>query len=111
MKNSKTEEDEIHEIVWNSLFELRSDVLSLNRAIDFNAENSRKLSILVNARSRIQQQIFYCVTLLRDPKLKLLTDTGRNKDFARLMKRALLDENPAVKKMIEQSAIPEKQNI
>ena|SRR5208282_2655606 len=102
-KKEEDEEDQIHQIVWNSLLELRSDMQALNRAINFNEENPRKLAILINTRVRIQAQIFNCVALLKNPKLKLMTDSGRNRDLARLMQRALLDENPAVKKMIEEA--------
>ena len=70
----KTEEDQIHEIIWTSLAELQSNVQALNKAIDFNEENPRKLAILINARARIQQQIL----LLRcaSGKSKAQTDDG-----------------------------------
>ncbi len=99
----KSDEEKIHEIIWETLTRLQSDIQSLNRAIDFNEENPRKLAILINARARLQQQIFYCIALLGNPKLNLLTDTGRNRDFARLIQKALLDENPAAKKMVEEA--------
>lgn len=99
----KSDEDKIHDIIWESLFELRSNVVALNKAIKFNEENPRKLAILINSRAKVQQQIFYCVTLLGNPKLKLMTDSGRNKDFARMMKQAVLEDNPAVKRMVEEA--------
>jgi hypothetical protein len=98
-----TEEDKIHKIIWDSILGMQSDVDSLNKAIDFNEENPRKLAILINARARIQQQILYCIVLLRNPKLKLSIDSGRNLDFARMIKKALDEENPLVRKMVEEA--------
>ncbi|MGI0080200.1 MAG: hypothetical protein ACRECH_11300 [Nitrososphaerales archaeon] len=102
-KKKKSEEDKIHDIIWNSLSDLQADVSSLNKAINFHEDNPRRLAILINARARVQQQIFYCVALLGNPKLKLMTETGRNLDFARMMKRALLDQNPAARKMVDEA--------
>lgn len=99
----KRDEDEVSDILWESLRTLRSDFQTLNKAIDFNETNSRKLAILVNARARIQQQIFYCIALMRDPKLELMTTDGRQKDFARMMQKILIEENPVVAKLVEKA--------
>ncbi|MHB2036526.1 MAG: hypothetical protein ACYCPW_07265 [Nitrososphaerales archaeon] len=98
-----SEEEEVNEILRESLQTLRSDVQSLNKAINFNEDNPRKLAMLINARAKIQQQIYYCIALMRDPKLKLTSDSGRSRDFARLIQKALLEENPAVARMVQEA--------
>jgi hypothetical protein len=102
-KKKKSEEDQLHDILWNSLSSLQSDVQSLENAIALGEKDQRRFATLLNAKARARQQLFYAASLLRDPKLKLMTDTGRAKDFARLIKQSLLDENPAVKKMVEEA--------
>jgi FMN phosphatase YigB (HAD superfamily) len=100
----ESEEEKIREIIWKSLSYLQADVEALNKAINFNEENARKLAILINARSKVQHQIFLSIALLRNPKLSLTTDSGRNRDFARLIKNALLEEGPAAMKLVEEAA-------
>ncbi len=80
---------------------LKLDFRRLTSAIDFNHENPRKLAILVNSRQKITNSIFIGISLLRDPKLKLTTDSGRRVDLARMIQKTLLKNNPATKKMVE----------
>ena len=102
-KKSKEEEEEdlLHEILIDSLHRIRSDLERLDKAIDFNEDNPRKLSILLNTKARTQQQLFYCVALMRDPKLRLTSESGRMKDFAKRIEKSLLDENPASAKLVQ----------
>ncbi len=97
----REEETDLREI----LNLLKEDFHKLSSAIDFNSENARRLAVLVNARQKIAMSIFTGTALIRDPKLKLTTDTGKMRDLARMIQRALLKNNPALKKMAEDAAI------
>lgn len=44
------EEDLVHDTLRDSLGRIQSDILKLERAIDFNENNPRKLAILLNAK-------------------------------------------------------------
>src|SRR5579864_6921844 len=90
------EEKDLREI----LTALKGDFRALSSAIDFNSENARRLTVLLNARQKIAMSIFTGTTLLRDPKMKLTTDTGKRRDLARMIQRALIKNNPAAKKMV-----------
>jgi len=94
----KQDEEDVREI----LRLLKLDFHRLTNAIDFN-ENARKLAILVNARQRIAMSIFTGTSLIRDPKLKLTTDTGKRRDLALMFQRVLLKNNPATKKMVSEA--------
>ncbi len=59
--------------------------------------------MLLNSRAKLQQQMFYCIALMRDPKLRLSTDSGRQRDFARMIQKALIDENPAIAKLVREA--------
>ena len=79
---------------------LKGDFHKLSSAIDFNSENARRLTVLLNARQKIAMSIFTGTSLIRDPKLKLTTDSGKRRDLARMIQRALIKNNPAAKKMV-----------
>ena len=102
-RTEKEEEELAHETLLDSLNKIQSRIQKLDRAIEFTEDNPRKLAILTNARARQQQQLFYCVALLRDPKLRLTTENGRSRDFARLIEKALLEDNPAAAKLVEEA--------
>ncbi|MDG6905033.1 MAG: hypothetical protein JRN20_04530 [Nitrososphaerota archaeon] len=101
------EEDYIHDIIFQQLQKLKSHAESVDDAIELNKDNVRKLTALIHARTKLQQQILMCSEVLRDPKLKLYTDSGKQRDFAKLVEAALIDENPAVKEMIDKSTSKE----
>jgi DNA polymerase III delta prime subunit len=88
-KNPITEE-ELEEILSNSLRDMVSDIAALNKSIDFNDANPRKLATLVNSKAKLTQQLLYCIAMLRDPKLKLMTDNGQIRDLAGLIEKAYL---------------------
>ena len=98
-----SEEEEVNEILRESLNTLRSDVQSLNKAINFNEDNPRKLAILINARARdpAADLLLHCAH--ERPQVELTSDSGRARDFARLIQNALLQDNPAVAKMVEEA--------
>jgi len=101
----ESEEADLREIVQM----LKVDFHKLTTAIDFNTENARRLAILVNARQKIAMTIFTGTSLLRDPKLQLSTQSGKRRDLARLIQRALLKNNPALNKMVGEAA--NKENL
>lgn len=105
---AKKEEEEFEEVLQDALVILRSDFHALSKAIDFNEENPRKLALLVNSRSRIIQQILYCVAMMRDPKLRLTSEGGRRRDFARIIEKALLKDNPLVSKLMDEASSKEE---
>ena len=80
-------EEELNEILSNSLRGMVSDVAALNNSIDFNDANPRKLATLVNSKAKLTQQLLYCIAMLRDPKLKLMTDNGQFRDLASLIQK------------------------
>ena len=86
---------------------LRLDFHKLTSVIDFNTDNARKLALLVNTRQKIAMSIFMGVSVTRNPKLKLMTDSGRRRDLARMIQRAMIKNNPASKKIVEESAVQE----
>lgn len=102
-KREEEEADLVHNVLLESLRSVQSHLQKIDKAIDFNEDNPRKLAILTNARARQQQQLFFCVALLRDPKLRLTSENGRTKDFARMMEGALLQDNPASAKLVKEA--------
>ena len=92
-------EDDLGEIIE----QLKLDFHKLGDAIDFSSENVRKLAILINARQRIAMSVFAGTSLMRGPKLRLMTNAGRRRDLARMIERALLKNNPVAKKMVEEA--------
>jgi hypothetical protein len=79
---------------------LKEDFRKLSGAIDYNTENARKLAVLVNARQKIAMSIFTGTALIRDPKLQLVTDTGKKRDLARMIQKAMLKNNPMANRMV-----------
>ena len=96
-EEEKKDEDDLSEIIE----QLKLDFHKLGKAIDFNSENVRRLAILINARQRIAMSVFAGTSMMRDPKLRLMTNAGRRRDLARMIERALLKNNPAANKMAQ----------
>lgn len=95
----QSDEEKLNEIIWESLSKLHSESEAIHRAVD-SEQNPKKLATLANASTKTHQGIYLGVALLRNPKFKLSSDPRRAADLASMMKRALLSENPTVKKMV-----------
>lgn len=98
-ETEEEDDDDLREI----LRRLKTDFHKLTAAIDFNTENARKLAVLVNARQKIAMSIFTGTALIRDPKLRLATDSGKRRDLAKMIQKALLKNNPATSKMVDEA--------
>lgn len=100
VQNVETQDEEELRYMYKSL---KSDFQKLNDAINFSEENPKKLALLLNSRQRIAMTIFTCMSLMRDPKLKITSDSGRKKDLARLIQKTLLKNSPVVEKLVSES--------
>lgn len=101
-------DDEFEKIMMEMLETLRGDFKALNESIDFKETNPRKLALVLNSRARISQQILYCIAMMRDPKLKLAYESGRKRDFAKMIEKVLPREVPAFSKPKDSSKQEEK---
>jgi hypothetical protein len=103
-------EDEFEKIMMEMLESLRGDFQALNEMIDFKETNPRKLALVLNSRARISQQILYCIAMMRDPKLKLSYDSGRKRDFAKMIEKVLPREVLAISKSKDDSSNQEEKS-
>ena len=67
------EEKDIREI----LSMLKGDFHKLSSAIDFNSDNAKRLTVLLNARQKIAMSIFTGTILIRIPDSNLRRTAGK----------------------------------
>lgn len=102
-KKKEDEQEYIHDLLFRDLEMLKAHAARIDKTIEVNQDSAKRLVMLVNSRARIQQQILMCAEKLTNPKLKLYTDSGKQRDFASMISKALVDENPSVKKLVEEA--------
>jgi len=71
MKEETSPQEENELILREALQTLVHDFRCLNKAINFNDVNARKLMALVNSRYKIAQSIFDCISLMTNPRYRI----------------------------------------
>ncbi|HZW56247.1 MAG TPA: hypothetical protein VFF30_08170 [Nitrososphaerales archaeon] len=82
-------------------------LVAFSRRLDdlIDSTNSKSLPSLMNTRARVQAELTYLILVAMNPKLKLMPDTLRSRDFAKLIQSALVkEEAPRVAKALEERA-------
>ncbi|MHB8566426.1 MAG: hypothetical protein ACYC7D_08675 [Nitrososphaerales archaeon] len=100
-KKSPDEErqERIMGILDDSLASLSDYSKRVDRLIELNDGNPRRVAILVNAKARAVHEMFVCISIMRDPKLRLTTTRGKNRDLARLLERTVRREKASVSRL------------